>query len=128
MISSLITPFKINVSDAALSNLKSRLKDTVLPSEIDGGFSMGPNNRYIGGLLSHLLGDYDWRVAEKNIWKVERMLLEWPHRRINWSKAREQRWRARYRAFCDAHDYKPWKFYPRRDRWTALPEHVRRRG
>ena len=75
-----------------------------------------------------VLGDYDWRLAEKNIWKVERMLLEWPHRRINWSKAREQRWRARYRAFRDAHDYKPWKFYPRRDRWTALPEHVRRRG
>src|SRR6187397_1244926 len=36
-----------------------------------------------------VLGDYDWRLAEKNIWKVERMLLEWPHRRINWSKARE---------------------------------------
>jgi hypothetical protein len=75
-----------------------------------------------------VLGDYDWRLSEKNIWKVERVLLEWPHRRINWSKAREQHWRARYRAFRDAHDYKPWRFYPRRDRWTELPEHVRRRG
>ena len=75
-----------------------------------------------------VLGDYDWRLSDTNIWKVERMLLAWPHRRIKWSKAREQRWRARYRAFRDAHDYKPWRFYPRRDRWTELPEHVRRRG
>src|SRR5215813_12156025 len=29
-----------------------------------------------------VLGDYDWRLSEKNIWKVERVLLEWPHRRI----------------------------------------------
>jgi hypothetical protein len=75
-----------------------------------------------------VLGDYDWRLSESNVWKVERMLLEWPHRRIKWSKAREQRWRARYRAFRDAHDYKPWKFYPRRDRWTELPADVRTQG
>ena len=67
MISSLITPFKVDISDAALSNLKSRLKDTVLPSEIDGGFSMGPNNNYINGLIDHLLGDYDWRAEEAKI-------------------------------------------------------------
>ena len=29
-----------------------------------------------------MLGDYDWRLSEKNIWKVERMLLEYPHRPI----------------------------------------------
>ncbi|HYS26028.1 MAG TPA: hypothetical protein VEP46_10510 [Vicinamibacterales bacterium] len=75
-----------------------------------------------------VLGDYDWRLSETNVWKVERMLLEWPHRRIAWSRARERRWRVRYRAFREAHDYKPWKFYPRRDRWTELPPHVRARG
>jgi len=75
-----------------------------------------------------VLGDYDWRLSETNVWKVERMLLEWPHRRIASSKARERRWRLKYRAFREAHDYKPWKFYPRRDRWTELPHDVRRRG
>ena len=64
---------------------------------------------------------YDWRLSEKNVWKVEQMLLDWPHRRIDSSKARERRWRVRYRAFREAHGYKPWKFYPRRDRWTELP-------
>jgi hypothetical protein len=75
-----------------------------------------------------VLGSYDWRLSEANIWKVERLLLEWPHRRIASSKARERRWRVRYRAFREAHDYKPWKFYPRRDRWTELPADVRRQG
>ena len=75
-----------------------------------------------------VLGDYDWRLSETNVWKVERMLLEWPHRTIALSRARERRWRVRYRAFREAHDYKPWKFYPRRDRWTELPAEVRRRG
>ena len=75
-----------------------------------------------------VLGNYDWRLSKSNVWKVERLLLEWPHRRIASSKARERRWRDRYRAFREAHDYKPWKFYPRRDRWTELPADVRRQG
>ena len=29
-----------------------------------------------------VMGTYDWRLAETNVWKVERMLLDYPHRRI----------------------------------------------
>ena len=29
-----------------------------------------------------VMGDYEWRVAETNVWKVERVLLDWPHRHI----------------------------------------------
>lgn len=75
-----------------------------------------------------VLGNYDWRLAEKNVWKVENLLLEWPHRAIKSSRAREQWWRDRYRAFRATHDYKPWKWYPRRDRWTELPPDIRARG
>ena len=75
-----------------------------------------------------VLGDYDWRLSKTNVWKVERMLIEWPHRRIASSRERERRWRRKYRAFREAHDYKPWRFYPRRDRWTELPPSVRARG
>jgi len=75
-----------------------------------------------------VLGNYDWRLSDTNVWKVERLLLEWPHRRIASSQARERRWRVRYRAFREAHGYKPWKFYPRRDRWTELPPDIRTRG
>jgi hypothetical protein len=75
-----------------------------------------------------VLGNYDWRLSEANVWKVERVLLEWPHRAIASANAREKFWRARYREFRATHDYKPWKFYPRRDRWTELPADIRRRG
>jgi len=75
-----------------------------------------------------VLNPYDWRLGERNIWKVERMLLEWPHRRIASSDRRADRLRRRYRAFRDAHGYKPWKYYRGRDRWTALPPEFRTRG
>ncbi len=75
-----------------------------------------------------VLGNYDWRLAETNVWKVEQMLLDWPHRRLKTSDARAHLWRRRYRAFREAHGYKPWRFYPRRERWTALPPDVRRKG
>ena len=29
-----------------------------------------------------VMGSYDWRLADTNVWKVERMLLEHPHRSI----------------------------------------------
>jgi len=75
-----------------------------------------------------VLGTYDWRLAETNIWKAERLLLEWPHRRIASSDRRAERVRRRYRAFREAHGYKPWKYYGGRDRWTGLPPEFRRRG
>ena len=64
---------------------------------------------------------YDWRLADVNVWKVERMLLDWPHRKIRTSNRRIARWRARYRAFRKQNEDRKPVFYPRRDRWTALP-------
>jgi len=75
-----------------------------------------------------VLGSYDWRLADQNIWKVERLLLDWPHRRIVSSDRRADRLRRRYRAFRAAHGYKPWKYYRGRDRWTPLPPEFRHRG
>ncbi|HEY0873295.1 MAG TPA: hypothetical protein VGD94_07465 [Vicinamibacterales bacterium] len=67
------------------------------------------------------LGDYDWRLSEKNVWKVERLLLDYPHRPIRSSDARIERLRARYRAFkAEFPDRKP-MYYKGRDKWTRLP-------
>ena len=74
-----------------------------------------------------LLGDYDWRLSEKNIWKVERFLLEYPHRPIRISDRRIDRLRAWYRAFRAEHGRKPVE-YRGRDRWTELPEEFRDYG
>jgi hypothetical protein len=68
-----------------------------------------------------IMGRYDWRLSPGNIWKVERMLLDYPHRRIATSDRRIDRLRARYRAFKARYpDAKP-VYYPRQDRWTDLP-------
>ena len=68
------------------------------------------------------LGTYDWRLAGTNVWKVERMLLEYPHRRIKTSNARFRRLRARYRAFRAAHDGSKPVDYRGQERWTPIPK------
>lgn len=68
-----------------------------------------------------VIGDYDWRLSPRNVWKVERVLLDWPHRRISTSNRRIAWLRARYRAYRKLHpDCKP-VYYRRRDRWSPIP-------
>jgi len=75
-----------------------------------------------------LMGDYDWRLAETNVWKVERMLLDHPHSRIRSSDRRVEALRARYRAFRARFPSRKPLFYRQRDRWTPLPEEFRYEG
>jgi hypothetical protein len=67
------------------------------------------------------LDPYEWRFAATNVWKVERMLLDYPHRRIETSPARIAQLRARYQAFRAANGGRKPLYYGRRDRWTELP-------
>ena len=75
-----------------------------------------------------VMGSYDWRLSTQSVWKVEQMLLDWPHRPIASSDRKADAMRRRYRAFRDVHGYKPWKYYRGRERWTPLPEEFARRG
>jgi len=68
----------------------------------------------------NIMGDYEWRLADTNIWKVERVLLDYPHRSIDSSDRRVDRLRERYRAFRAKHGRKP-IYYKGRERWTELP-------
>jgi len=71
--------------------------------------------------LPGLMGSYDWRFSERNLWKVEQALIDYPHHPIVTSKVRIDRWRRKYRAFRERFpDRKP-LFYPGRARWTPLP-------
>ena len=38
--------------------------------------------------LAQVMRTYDWRLSPGNVWKVERVLLDYPHRRIQSSDAR----------------------------------------
>jgi len=68
-----------------------------------------------------VMGTYVWRVADTNVWKVERMLLDHPHRQIKSSNQRVNVLRAKYRAFRKEFPRKKPLFYKRRERWTELP-------
>lgn len=73
----------------------------------------------------NVLGAYDWRLSEKNIWKVERLLLDWPHRPIRSSDRRIDRLRARYFEFIRAFPGRKPLYYRGRERWTELPREFR---
>jgi hypothetical protein len=68
-----------------------------------------------------MLGDYDWRLSEQNVWKVERVLLDYPHRPIRSSDRRVDRLRARYRAFRARYPGRKPLEYRGREKWTELP-------
>ncbi len=70
-----------------------------------------------------VLGRYDWRVSDRNVWKVERLLLGYPHRSIRSSDRRIDRLRARYFAFRRAFPGRKPVDYPGREHWTELPRH-----
>ena len=71
--------------------------------------------------LAEVMGDYDWRVAETNVWKVERVLLDYPHRPVASSNARVKRLRAQYRAFRLRYPGHRPCLYRGRETWTELP-------
>jgi hypothetical protein len=65
-----------------------------------------------------VLGKYDWRLAETNVWKVENYLLEIPHRKLPSSDRRYQRLLERFRAYKERHPRGPVvEIYRDRRRW-----------
>src|SRR6188508_2068134 len=71
---------------------------------------------FTGGIKAYavvdlrVLENYDWRLSTKNVWKVEQMLLDWPHRRLIPAGEKIAAMRRRYSRFRTAHGYKPWKY------------------
>ena len=67
------------------------------------------------------MGNYDWRLSDRNVWKVEQRLLDTPHTPLRMSDARFRSLRERYRAFKAKYpDRKPIT-YDGSDRWTEIP-------
>jgi hypothetical protein len=65
--------------------------------------------------------DYDWRFARRNMWKVERTLIDVPHRKIRFSDTYVARVRARYVAYREKYGKKP-LFYSGRSKWAPIPK------
>jgi len=63
------------------------------------------------------LDPYDWRLSPRNVWKVERFLIDAPHRRMPTSYRRYIRLRERYRKFIETHDPRDTPFKSGRRNW-----------
>ncbi|MFO0263537.1 MAG: hypothetical protein ACK53V_18070, partial [Planctomycetota bacterium] len=73
------------------------------------------------GNIAEELPRYNWRFSRRTVWKVEQLLIDYPHHRlkVDWQRRREIR--AKYLAFRQAYpDHKPLK-YEGRETWTPLP-------
>jgi hypothetical protein len=72
--------------------------------------------------LEEALPNYDWRLSTKNVWKVENLLIDWPHKKIKTSDKHYRRLLAYYKEYRATHDEeKPWRHLRGRERWTPLP-------
>ena len=72
--------------------------------------------------IADLLGDYDWRLSDKNVWKAERVLLDAPHRAIESSDTRIDALRRRYIRFKKDNPHRKPLFYRNRNKWSELPQ------
>lgn len=72
--------------------------------------------------LDTVLGNYDWRLSTRNVWKVEQVLIDYKHSPLGMTDARYARLHRRYVAFRQANDdRKPVAYYSGRHRWAPLP-------
>ena len=61
-------PFKINVEESVLIDLKQRLANTRWPGEItDSSWQYGSNLAYVKELCDYWLNEFDWRAQEQRI-------------------------------------------------------------
>jgi hypothetical protein len=71
--------------------------------------------------LATEMGTYDWRFSAGNVWKVERMLLDYPHASITTSDRRFELMLARYKEYRAMHNGAKPLYYRGRETWTPIP-------
>lgn len=63
------------------------------------------------------LGNYDWRLSERNVWKVEKYLQEVPHKSIQSSDRKYASWHRRYLAYKSQYPDRQADYYPNKQTW-----------
>ncbi len=72
------------------------------------------------------LGHYDWRFNPQNMWRVEKFLIDIPHRPMRSSGVRYRRLRSRFVDYRRRHPTGPViDIYTGRERWMPLTGHAR---
>lgn len=68
------------------------------------------------------MGSYDWRLTTHNVWRVEQMLIDLPHRKIKTSTRRYRMLLRRYQAYRASHNDRKPIDYRGRDKWEPIPK------
>ena len=72
--------------------------------------------------LRTTLAGYDWRLSTKNVWKVEQMLIDFPHKKIKTSTRRYRQLLRKYKAYRAANNDRKPTYYRGKDKWEPLPD------
>ena len=64
------------------------------------------------------LGSYDWRLSERNVWKVERYFIDLPHRAFHGADRRYRFWHERYVAYRRRSSQRKPLYYTDKRTWT----------
>ena len=78
--------------------------------------------------LRTTLPDYDWRLSTNNVWKVERMLIDFPHKKLKTSDRRYRRPLRKYKEYRATHDDRKPVYYRGQDKWEPLPAEFARKN
>jgi hypothetical protein len=75
--------------------------------------------RITGYALADLrdLGGYDWRLSRRNVWRVERWLLDMPHASLRMSERRYRELHERYRRYRARYPGRKPTYYENRRDW-----------
>jgi hypothetical protein len=63
------------------------------------------------------LGRYDWRLSRRNVWKVERWLIDYPHRPLPMPEARYRRALERFKRFKSRFPERRPAYHAGRENW-----------
>ena len=84
-----IEPFRVDIPQSVLDDLRDRLRRTRLPDQIDGaGWDYGTERGYLAELLAYWRDDYDWRRAEAQLNSFDQHLTEIDGARVHFLHVR----------------------------------------
>ncbi len=87
-----VTPFTIDVDDATLADLRSRLARARFPTQVrDAGWAYGANLAYMRELVEYWLDAYDWRAQEAMLNRMPQYRADVDGRLIHFIHARAAR-------------------------------------
>jgi pimeloyl-ACP methyl ester carboxylesterase len=91
--STAVVPFKINVPEEVLVDLKQRLARSRFADEVEGaGWNYGTNLAYLKQLVAYWRDKYDWRAAERRLNQFEQFKTNIDGLNVHfiWRKSKER--------------------------------------